>query len=156
MPRYYFALSAVAGREKANSLEDNYFSLLPGEKREVKATYKAKDLAGTAPVVQVDGWNIKAKLMQFHGKEKMPDSMRERRKHNIAGRLGGGGTRNLVTVLERAGNESTIREIETLANHSGAAIGPVRGAITGVGKASFQQFQPLAIDSFDPLVAELG
>jgi exo-1,4-beta-D-glucosaminidase len=43
--------------------EDNYFSLLPGEKRELKATYKAKDLAGAAPVVQVDGWNIKVKAI---------------------------------------------------------------------------------------------
>jgi exo-1,4-beta-D-glucosaminidase len=43
--------------------EDNYFSLLPGEKREVTATYKAKELAGAIPVVQVDGWNVKAKSM---------------------------------------------------------------------------------------------
>ncbi|HEX7424242.1 MAG TPA: glycoside hydrolase family 2 TIM barrel-domain containing protein [Terriglobales bacterium] len=38
--------------------EDNYFSLLPGEKREVTATYRVKDLAGTAPVIQVGGWNV--------------------------------------------------------------------------------------------------
>jgi len=43
--------------------EDNYFSLLPGEKREVTATYQAKELAGALPVVQVDGWNVKAKSM---------------------------------------------------------------------------------------------
>jgi exo-1,4-beta-D-glucosaminidase len=42
--------------------EDNYFSLLPGEKREVAAIYKAKDLGDAAPVVQVDGWNIRSKL----------------------------------------------------------------------------------------------
>jgi exo-1,4-beta-D-glucosaminidase len=38
--------------------EDNYFSLLPGEKRELKATYRAKDLAGAGPVVEVEGWNV--------------------------------------------------------------------------------------------------
>jgi exo-1,4-beta-D-glucosaminidase len=38
--------------------EDNYFSLLPGERREVAATYKARDLAGAAPAVHLDGWNI--------------------------------------------------------------------------------------------------
>ena len=38
--------------------EDNYFSLLPGDKREVTATYKAGDLGGATPVVHVDGWNI--------------------------------------------------------------------------------------------------
>jgi exo-1,4-beta-D-glucosaminidase len=43
--------------------EDNYFSLLPGEKREVTATYAAKELAGALPAVQVDGWNVMAKSM---------------------------------------------------------------------------------------------
>jgi exo-1,4-beta-D-glucosaminidase len=42
---------------------DNYFSLLPGEKRGVTATYMANELAGAKPVVQVDGWNVKAKSM---------------------------------------------------------------------------------------------
>jgi len=41
--------------------EDNYFSLLPGERREVTATYKTSELARAAPVVHVDGWNIRAK-----------------------------------------------------------------------------------------------
>ena len=37
--------------------EDNYISLLPGEKREVAATYA--DLPpGESPVVQMDGWNL--------------------------------------------------------------------------------------------------
>jgi exo-1,4-beta-D-glucosaminidase len=39
--------------------EDNYFSLLPGETREVMATYSARDLARTAAVVEADGWNVK-------------------------------------------------------------------------------------------------
>ena len=38
--------------------EDNYFSLLPAEKRELTATYRANDLAGTAPVVALEGWNV--------------------------------------------------------------------------------------------------
>ncbi len=38
--------------------EDNYFELMPGEKREVRATYRAKDLHGRAPVVEVEGWNV--------------------------------------------------------------------------------------------------
>ena len=37
--------------------EDNYFSLLPGEKREVTATYDLPQAA--KPVVEVEGWNIK-------------------------------------------------------------------------------------------------
>jgi exo-1,4-beta-D-glucosaminidase len=38
--------------------EDNYFSLLPGEKREVTATYHASDLGAAKPAVEVSGWNV--------------------------------------------------------------------------------------------------
>jgi exo-1,4-beta-D-glucosaminidase len=38
--------------------EDNYVTLLPGEKRELTATYAPKDLGDAAPAVSVDGWNI--------------------------------------------------------------------------------------------------
>lgn len=39
--------------------DDNYFSLLPGEKRIVKGYFYTKDLEGEKPVVKVSGWNIK-------------------------------------------------------------------------------------------------
>jgi len=39
--------------------EDNYFPLLPGESRQITATYAAGDLGRLAPVVEVDGWNVK-------------------------------------------------------------------------------------------------
>jgi exo-1,4-beta-D-glucosaminidase len=39
--------------------EDNYFPLLPGEMRRIAATYGARALGGAAPVVEVDGWNVK-------------------------------------------------------------------------------------------------
>jgi exo-1,4-beta-D-glucosaminidase len=39
--------------------EDNYFSLLPKEKRIVKVEFNAEDLNGEAPVFAIDGWNIK-------------------------------------------------------------------------------------------------
>ena len=38
--------------------EDNYFSLLPGEKREISARYRSSDLAGATPAVEVSGWNV--------------------------------------------------------------------------------------------------
>jgi exo-1,4-beta-D-glucosaminidase len=38
--------------------EDNYISLLPGEKREVAATYRTSDLGTAKPVVEVSGWNV--------------------------------------------------------------------------------------------------
>jgi exo-1,4-beta-D-glucosaminidase len=38
--------------------EDNYIALLPGESREIKATYRASQLGGARPVARVDGWNV--------------------------------------------------------------------------------------------------
>jgi exo-1,4-beta-D-glucosaminidase len=37
--------------------QDNYVSLLPGEKRELTATYRAAELEGATPSVEVKGWN---------------------------------------------------------------------------------------------------
>ncbi len=37
--------------------QDNYLSLLPGEKREVTATYRAAELGAAKPVVEAKGWN---------------------------------------------------------------------------------------------------
>jgi exo-1,4-beta-D-glucosaminidase len=38
--------------------DDNYFPLLPGEKRTVAVRYAAEDLHGSKPAVRVDGWNV--------------------------------------------------------------------------------------------------
>jgi len=40
--------------------EDNYVSLLPGEKRQLTATYLAPDAGQGSPSVEVDGWNIRS------------------------------------------------------------------------------------------------
>ena len=37
---------------------DNYFSLLPGEKKSVSVTFDAASLAGAEPQIIVDGWNV--------------------------------------------------------------------------------------------------
>jgi len=44
--------------------QDNYFALLPGETRQVTASYTTKDLGGSAPVVEVEGWNVKHKVIE--------------------------------------------------------------------------------------------
>ena len=41
--------------------EDNYISLLPGETRQITATYNPKDLEENAPGVEVSGWNVNRK-----------------------------------------------------------------------------------------------
>ncbi len=38
--------------------EDNYISLLPGEKRKLTATYRASELEAAKAVVEVSGWNL--------------------------------------------------------------------------------------------------
>jgi exo-1,4-beta-D-glucosaminidase len=38
--------------------EDNYISLLPGEKREVTATYRAGELGAAKATVEISGWNV--------------------------------------------------------------------------------------------------
>ncbi len=38
--------------------EDNYISLLPGEKREINATYRAAELGAAKATVEVSGWNV--------------------------------------------------------------------------------------------------
>jgi exo-1,4-beta-D-glucosaminidase len=39
--------------------EDNYFSLLPGDKRTVSVHFDNEDLGGEQPVLEVEGWNVK-------------------------------------------------------------------------------------------------
>jgi exo-1,4-beta-D-glucosaminidase len=38
--------------------EDNYISLIPGEKRELKVEFDSKNLDGEKPLLKVDGWNL--------------------------------------------------------------------------------------------------
>jgi exo-1,4-beta-D-glucosaminidase len=44
--------------------EDNYFSLLPGEQREVSASYLTSALGGDAPVLEVEGFNIERQTVE--------------------------------------------------------------------------------------------
>jgi exo-1,4-beta-D-glucosaminidase len=57
-------LRLVKGKEQAEILpvfwEDNYISLLPGEKREVSVRVRESDLAGAQPSLLVDGFNVAA------------------------------------------------------------------------------------------------
>jgi exo-1,4-beta-D-glucosaminidase len=38
---------------------DNYISILPGEERELKATFNISDMHGEEPVLEYAGWNVK-------------------------------------------------------------------------------------------------
>src|SRR5712692_7131584 len=47
------------------SWSDNYFSLLPGEERQVTATYDSSVLDGKAAVLAVDGYNVASTTLQL-------------------------------------------------------------------------------------------
>ena len=59
---FFVRLKVAKGAAGAEVLpviwEDNYVSLLPGEKREITATYRAADLGAAKPTVEVTGWNV--------------------------------------------------------------------------------------------------
>lgn len=59
---FFIHLGIKQGRTEKDVLpviwQDNYFSLLPGESRQVTARYQLRDLGKSAAVLAVDGWNI--------------------------------------------------------------------------------------------------
>jgi exo-1,4-beta-D-glucosaminidase len=60
---FFVRLQVKAGRDGEEILpvlwQDNYISLMPGERREIAATYRLKNAAGAPPTLSVSGWNIK-------------------------------------------------------------------------------------------------
>jgi exo-1,4-beta-D-glucosaminidase len=44
--------------------QDNYFALLPGETRQLTATFRMQPKDNRTPTVEVDGWNIKRKELE--------------------------------------------------------------------------------------------
>jgi exo-1,4-beta-D-glucosaminidase len=59
---FFIRLQIKQGREGNDVLpivwQDNYFSLAPGERKQITATYKLGDLAKAMPFLAVEGWNI--------------------------------------------------------------------------------------------------
>src|SRR5205807_2314664 len=59
---FFVRLHLTRGRDGEDLLpllwQDNYISLLPGEAREITATYKLKDLHGAQPALNINGWNV--------------------------------------------------------------------------------------------------
>jgi exo-1,4-beta-D-glucosaminidase len=59
---FFVRLQIKQGRDGKDILpivwQDNYFSLAPGERKLIAATYKLKDANGAAPYLAVGGWNI--------------------------------------------------------------------------------------------------
>jgi exo-1,4-beta-D-glucosaminidase len=64
---FFIRLQIKQGRDGKDVLpivwQDNYFSLAPGERKRVTATYKSGDLGQATPFLHVEGWNISADVM---------------------------------------------------------------------------------------------
>jgi exo-1,4-beta-D-glucosaminidase len=60
---FFVHLKITDGRDEILPViwQDNYVSLMPGEKRELTAAFAAAPLRGAPPVVEVDGWNVAPK-----------------------------------------------------------------------------------------------
>jgi len=59
----FFVYLNVVGEQSGNSVlpiywDDNYVSLLPGEKRDFEAYFSTRDLKDEEPVLKVSGWNV--------------------------------------------------------------------------------------------------
>ncbi|NOY37345.1 MAG: glycoside hydrolase family 2 [Chlorobi bacterium] len=46
--------------------DDNYISLLPGERRKLKVSVPVKSLNNEKPVLRIDGWNIKQHIIKLY------------------------------------------------------------------------------------------
>ncbi len=59
---FFVHLTVLKGKDGADIApvywEDNYFELMPGETRELAATYPRKLLGAAQSYIQVDGWNV--------------------------------------------------------------------------------------------------
>jgi len=62
----FFVHLNVVGKKSGNSVlpiywDDNYITLLPGEKRKLDAYFSIEDLKGDEPALKVSGWNVTIK-----------------------------------------------------------------------------------------------
>jgi exo-1,4-beta-D-glucosaminidase len=59
---FFVGLKVTKGAQEEEILpviwQDNYISLLPGEKREITASYRTSELGTAHPTVEVSGWNV--------------------------------------------------------------------------------------------------
>ncbi|PWT92826.1 MAG: glycosyl hydrolase family 2 [Blastocatellia bacterium] len=59
---FFVQLAIQQDQHKQSALpiiwQDNYVTLLPGESREIKATYELKNLKGENPILVAEGWNV--------------------------------------------------------------------------------------------------
>ncbi|MBZ5582024.1 MAG: glycosyl hydrolase family 2 [Acidobacteriia bacterium] len=73
---FFVHLSVVKGKDGAEIApviwEDNYFEMMPGERRLVTAVFPKKALGGAAAHVKVDGWNVSPVLASAERPEPAP------------------------------------------------------------------------------------
>ncbi len=84
---FFVQLALTQGRGGAEILpvlwEDNYFSLLPGESRELTARFAAKDAANGKARLEVGGWNVQSEV-GCHALEVSPKEIKPGERFTVA------------------------------------------------------------------------
>lgn len=62
---FFIHLTVLKGDEGVHPVfwQDNDFELMPGEKREIGATYSQSELGGAGPAIRVTGWNVRPQMV---------------------------------------------------------------------------------------------
>lgn len=62
---FFIHLTVLKGNEDVHPVfwQDNDFELMPGEKREISATYSESELGGAGPAIRVTGWNVRPQMV---------------------------------------------------------------------------------------------
>ncbi|HEV2419790.1 MAG TPA: glycosyl hydrolase family 2 [Terriglobia bacterium] len=62
---FFIHLTMLRGNEDVHPVfwQDNDFELMPGEKREISATYSESELGGAGPAIRVTGWNVRPQMI---------------------------------------------------------------------------------------------
>ena len=62
---FFVHVAMTKGRDGKEVLpvfwEDNYFPMMPGETKTIRAEYCLKDLGEAIPALEIDGWNVRKK-----------------------------------------------------------------------------------------------
>ncbi|HEV2500252.1 MAG TPA: beta galactosidase jelly roll domain-containing protein [Terriglobia bacterium] len=62
---FFIHLTVLKGSEDVHPVfwQDNDFELMPGERRQISATYSQSELGGAGPAIRVTGWNVRPQMV---------------------------------------------------------------------------------------------
>lgn len=79
--------------------EDNYFSLMPGEVKEIKLDFKEKDLNGAEPQFEIEGWNVDHAVISQDKKSYYVGNIQMKNNDTVTGSVSAGNFTGSVDVV---------------------------------------------------------